>query len=163
MSAFYGKEILDLAIQIERNGRAFYNEMGNLVQDPELKEIYELLAKEEMKHIDEFNRLKEGLKGDRPDYSKEPEEFTLYLDVLADEHVFKADGSGEEMAREASGKVGGLEIGIQFEKDSILFFGELYQLIIEKERSVIHRLIQEEKKHLKKLSDMKKRLVSRPQ
>lgn len=161
MGTFYGKEILDLAIQIENNGKAFYQEMGGLVQDPELIEIYDFLANEEVKHIEAFNQIKETLKGDRPYHVMEGEEFSLYLTTLADENVFKADGSGEKKAKEVSGKIGGLDIGIQFEKDSILFFGELYRLIRENERAVIDRLIQEEKKHLLKLSDMKTRLVSK--
>lgn len=163
MGTFYGKEILDMAIQIEKNGRAFYEQMGNLVQDPELKEVYDFLANEEQKHIETCDRLKEGLEKDRPDHVMEPEEYTLYLDMFADEHIFKADGSGEKRAKEAEGKLGGLEIGIQFEKDSILFFGEIRQLIRAKEISVIDRLILEEKKHLQKLFDMKKRLVSKSQ
>lgn len=161
MGTFYGKEILDMAIQIEKNGKAFYKEMENLSQESELKEVYGLLAEEEVKHIEEFNRLRDDLKSDRPDHSLERDEYVLYLDLLADEHIFKADGSGEKMAGETVDKLGGLEIGIQFEKDSILFFWELYRLIMEKERSVIDRLIQEEKKHLQKLSAMKKRLVSK--
>ena len=157
MGVFYAREIVEVAIQIEKNGRAFYTAMEGSVEDPELKGTYAFLAREEAKHIERFSQLGDRVKKGRPGTFMESEEYGLYLEALADEHVFRADGSGEKMARKAKGKIGGLDIGIQFEKDTILFFEELCGLIHAKDRSVIDRLISEEKAHLKKLLDMKKK------
>ena len=51
--AFSQSEVVELGIQIEKNGRDFYNELVARSESAEAKEIYKFLAGEEEKHIDE--------------------------------------------------------------------------------------------------------------
>ena len=50
-----------------------------------------------------------------------------------------------------------IELGIGFEKDSILFYHEMENFVPEAERSIIENLLKEEQRHLKKLSLLKRR------
>jgi rubrerythrin len=43
--------VLEEAMEVERQGEAFYQEAAELVQDPTGKKVFDTLAKDEMKHL----------------------------------------------------------------------------------------------------------------
>jgi len=49
-----------------------------------------------------------------------------------------------------------IQIAIGFEKDSLLFFGEIGKFVPNYDRQVIEELIRQEREHLSKLSELKK-------
>lgn len=157
MKAFFGKEILEAAVQIERNGQAFYEQVSQQTTDQGVREVFSDLAVEEKKHISQFQALSDCLV-DPPD-SMEREDYALYLDHLIVEHVFKEDGSGERKAGETKSAVEAVGLGIQFEKDTLLFFHELHPLVRAEEQRVVDQLILWEKEHLVRLVRLKRRLL----
>ena len=48
---FAGSEIIEIGIQIEKNGRDFYDELVKTADDPRAKEAFKALSEEESKHI----------------------------------------------------------------------------------------------------------------
>ncbi|RME26987.1 MAG: hypothetical protein D6800_05670 [Candidatus Zixiibacteriota bacterium] len=54
------KDILDFALQMERDGKKFYEEQAARTSQPEVKEILLTLAAEEEKHFKFFMKMKEG-------------------------------------------------------------------------------------------------------
>jgi rubrerythrin len=52
--------VFDFAIQMEEDGRKFYEKLAEEASEPELKSIFELLAEEERKHRDIFLAMKNG-------------------------------------------------------------------------------------------------------
>ena len=44
-------EILKTAILLERRGKAFYSQVAEQTKDPDVKNIFEIMAKEEDDHI----------------------------------------------------------------------------------------------------------------
>jgi rubrerythrin len=52
--------IIDYALQMELDGKAFYERSAQQTQHPELKKILFNLAEEEQRHYQFFKRLKEG-------------------------------------------------------------------------------------------------------
>jgi rubrerythrin len=81
----------------------------------------------------------------------------LYLKSLVDSAVFSNVTEARQKANKVSNEVEALDTGIQAEKDSILFYMELQNLVRERDREVILNIVDEEKKHLRQLSELKKR------
>ena len=56
-NVFSGSEIAEMGIQIEKNGKDFYNTLGTQSKDQKAKKVFEYLAQEEEKHIATFQRI----------------------------------------------------------------------------------------------------------
>ena len=56
---FAGSEIVELGIQIEKNGLDFYNTLSGQAKNEKAKELFGFLAGEEAKHIQVFNKILE--------------------------------------------------------------------------------------------------------
>ena len=54
-------EILEFAMKMERDGKAFYEQAASKANRPELKKIFTTLAEEELRHFKIFKNLKEGM------------------------------------------------------------------------------------------------------
>ena len=72
--------------------------------------------------------------------------------------MFTAADQGEVLANTVGGEKEALEYAIKMEKDSLLFYYELLSMVREKDRGVVNRIIQEEKKHLTKLNEVRKEI-----
>lgn len=151
LTTFSGEEIVQLAVAIEKQGQKFYEIAASKVDDPEVKAMFELLANEEAQHIKDFEKLGEKLTGDFTPNESYVGEYGDYLKVLIDNHVFNHDNIEKflenlTVAREA------MAIAFRFEKDSILIFQELYNVVNEEGKGILAELIEQEKQHIKKLA-----------
>jgi rubrerythrin len=153
---FSGSELLDIAMGIERNGMAFYQALADKTGKRDVKDIYSYLAGEEKKHLDTFQGMSDFLGQVKPPETY-TEEYTLYLKSLVDSAVFSNVTEAQQKAGKMSNEIEALDTGIQAEKDSILFYMELQNLVRERDREVVLNIVDEEKKHLRQLSELKKR------
>ena len=152
---FKGSEIVEIGIQIEKNGLEFYRFLANSSQNGRVKESCKFLAGEEKKHIEDFEKLLPSLERYVPPESY-PGEYESYVKALSEEHVFTNDKVVKDMIQKAPGDEEAIRIAIGFEKDSILFFGEMSKFVPGKDQKVIEELISQEREHLRKLSELKK-------
>jgi rubrerythrin len=157
MGAFFAKEIVEAAIRIEKNGLSYYRYLAEAEKRKDIREVFNYLAEEEMRHIAAFEHLAESLQ-EPPDHTWEREDFGLYLESLSEDSVFKDDGSGEKKAGDVKSVLEAVELGIRFEKDTILFFQELHNLVRREEHEVVDQLICWEKNHLVRLIRLKRQL-----
>jgi rubrerythrin len=151
---FSGSELLEIAMGIERNGIAFYQAVADKTKDRDAKGIYNYLAGEEKKHLDTFRGMSDSLAQVKPPETY-TEEYMLYLKALVDSAVFSNVTEAQQKAGKVSGQIEAIDTGIQAEKDSILFYTELQNLVRERDRKVVLSILDEEKKHLRQLSDLK--------
>jgi len=152
---FNADEVFQIAIDIEENGKRFYEKAMDIVDNPDVKAILGSLAKDEAEHLKRFTELKAQLpKTATEDTVWDPEhEMNQYLQMMADIHVFRSDLDVEKKLSQAKNPEDILRLGIQFEKDSIVFFVTMQDSTEEKKgREFIGQLIDEEKEHLKRLS-----------
>lgn len=152
---FNAEEIFQIAMDIEKNGKGFYDKAMDLVDDSDVKALLASLGQDEVEHLKSFTDLKAQLpKAATEDTVWDPEhEMNRYLQMMADMHVFRSDLDVEEQLSRVKGLEDALNLAIQFEKDSIIFFLTMQDATEEKKgREFIGRLVDEEKKHLKKLS-----------
>jgi len=155
---FSGSELLEVAIGIERNGMAFYQALADKTGSKDVKDIYNYLAGEEKKHLDTFQGMSDSLGQAKPQETY-TEEYMLYLKSLIDNVVFSNVTEAQQKAARVFNEIEAVDTGIQAEKDSILFYTELQNLVREMDRKVILNIVDEEKKHLRQLSELKKGLT----
>ncbi len=154
---FSGNEIVDIAIKIEENGQAFYLAAAERAEDENLATALRKLAEDEVEHKATFEAL---YKSDE-DYSLDAgynEEVDAYIKAMAAAQVFAPGKSVAELARSAKDIFEVLVLAMGAEKDSILYYSEMKEWVQPKDRDVINKIISEEKRHLKELTDLYDRL-----
>jgi len=147
--SFSGNELIDIAIGIERRGIAFYDIMTRSTDSAEARDIFQHLADMEREHMQIFEAMRNQSEKFQPAETYEGEH-EAYLQALADSAVFTDDVITSELASQADSDIEALELAINAEKDSLLFY---YQI-----QPTVDRILTEEKSHLTQLTALKKRL-----
>lgn len=156
MAFLIAAEALKWAMEIEKNGEVFYNEVAAKSADPEVKALFEDLAAQERGHYRVFQKMLEEVKPE-PDLSSvgvQYEEYQTYLQVALDNALFAGPDKGLTLARESPDRKTALRAAMGFEKDTLLFFYDLREMVSEAERRTISDVILEEKAHLRRLAKM---------
>jgi rubrerythrin len=153
---FSGNEAAELGIEIEKNGKAFYERASENAKNPKAKEIFKFLAGEEDKHISAFQHLIKDK--DTSDSETYPDEYAEYLKNLADMNVFVKKDTGAGIADKAKNETEVIDLAIGFEKDSILLFHEMEKVISKTGYKTVEELIKQEQKHVSVLIELKKTL-----
>ncbi|MBN2190424.1 MAG: ferritin family protein [Candidatus Aureabacteria bacterium] len=153
-SSFSGSEIVELGIQIERNGFDFYNDLASAIKDEKAKEVFEFLAVEESKHIKVFGKILNSVQDYEP-VELYPEEYFAYLKKIADQSVFTKDDKGHEIASKIKDRGEAIEMAVSFEEESIRFFEEAKKVVSPEDELLIDKIILQEEEHIKKLNGLK--------
>lgn len=151
---FSGCEIVEIGINIEKNGRDFYGALAQKSTAPEIVETFEYLKEAETEH----ERVLEELFSQTCEYNPKeayPEEYFSYMKALSGQYVFTEKGAGGKLAEKIKNNEEALDAAIQLEKDSVLFYEEMKKVVPEKDRSIVDKIISEEKKHVVKLCELK--------
>src|SRR3990170_8532013 len=114
---FTGREMLETAIEIERNGFSFYSE---LARAGKARFTFEHLAGQEKRHESLFQGMLDAL-GQAPTPESYNGELALYIKTLASERVFKSPQEAREMAQKLS-PGGGPPAAPRGEKETLPFF-----------------------------------------
>ena len=154
---FSASEIVEIGIQIERNGKDFYEAVAKLAKDSKAIEVFSFLAREEDRHIQSFTNILSQIKKYEPSEAY-PGEYFTYLKALSDGYVFTKENKGQEAAENIKTELEAVELGIGFEKDSILFYHGMKRVVLEPQQKIIDRLIEEEQGHLRTLAELKRNM-----
>jgi len=153
-----GDELVNLAIDIERRGIAFYDIMARTAENDATREAFRYLVEMEREHVRTFQSLLSDAGKSRPSKDR-AQGNVIYLQALADSAVFTEDMATGETAAQVASDIGALELSISAEKDSILFYYELRDILTEPLGNEISKIIDEEKTHLSQLSTIKSKLA----
>lgn len=153
-NVFGGNEIVEMGIQIEKNGKDFYDTLSAKSKDEKAKDIFCYLAEQEKKHIDIFEKILQAVHKYEPPESY-PGEYFAYMKALASEYVFTKKNKGKEIAKSTKSDREAVELGIKFEKDSILFYEGMQKVVPDNQRKIVDALIAQEKEHLCDLYNIK--------
>jgi rubrerythrin len=161
MSVTYNaEEIYDMGIQIERNGKAFYQAAAEWATDGEVKKLLNDLAQWENAHIGLFKELKKKIPTDLqtdPIFDLDQQQL-LYLKAAADTHVFTREADPEALAGTCKTPMEVLKIALVFEKDSVVLYTAMKDLVPESlGKDDIDRLIQEEIGHISMIHEWMER------
>ena len=155
MAVLTAAEALKWALEIEKNGEVFYNAVAAKSADPEVKALFGDLAAQERGHYQVFQKMLEEVKPE-PDLSNvEYDEYQTYLQVALDSALFAGPDKGLTLAKQAQDLATALRAAIGFEKDTLLFFYDLREMMVsDAERGAISDVILEEKAHVRRLAKM---------
>jgi len=146
---FNADDIFEMAVKIEQNGALFYRDAAGQIEGKKNKDFLLELARMEEEHELIFSNLKKELTAqEKLATIFDPEdENILYLKAFADSKVFfKKEKPGSNFKTI-------LNCAIQTEKDSIVFYLGIKELVSEKYgRSKIDIIIKEEMGHIRLLA-----------
>ncbi|MEE9514688.1 MAG: ferritin family protein [Candidatus Brocadiales bacterium] len=148
-------EALRIASNIEKEGYNLYIEASKRAKDGKSKQMFERLAEAEQKHLVHFDDLRMSLhekKGQVP-WGEDDELVSAYINNLVHTGIFSSAEKKRAAAKKDISEIESCKMGIQTEKDSILFFGEAARLCKNRQgRKMFKTLVEEEKQHLTELA-----------
>ena len=156
--SFSGSELINIAIGIERRGIAFYDIMTKSTENTVARDVFQYLADMERQHIQIFQGMLKEADKYQPSETYAGE-YAAYLQALVDSAVFTDDVVTSEMATQADSDIKALELAISSEKDSLLFYYEMKDIMPQQAQPMVIKIITEEKSHLRELSELKKKLA----
>lgn len=152
---FNARELLEIAIQIEVNGSAYYSRMADKAVSREVKEVFTQLARAEKQHVADFQRIRDHLSNEDFEIPQEYQtpDIHIYLQAFSDGQVFPHWRDADEIVKEIASDKQALNHAVNFEKDSIIFFHEIHDVLpVESpDRKAVGELIRQEKIHIGRL------------
>jgi rubrerythrin len=148
--SFNVDEIFLMAEEIEKNGASFYREAARKTGDKATQKILTNLAAMEDGHLKIFQSMRKQLDvSDKEQTAFDPEnEAALYLQAMAASHGIEGKKdratklTGNETIREV------FEIAVYAEKNSIVFYTALKEIVSATGRDKVDTIISEELGHL---------------
>lgn len=148
---FTAHEILDLAIQLEENGKAVYREAAGRAKNADIRDLLLWMAEEEDQHIRLFKEIKEEIESRSINPFMEEMSRKVFGGILGDKSFSHREVNFAEI-----GRIGDLmKIFIEFEKETVLFYETLIPFI--EDNHTLHyvtKIIAEENNHIKKLQEL---------
>jgi len=148
---FKASEIVEMAVQEERNGVAFYEALAKKTTDAKMKEFAQRMAAEERRHEQEFTRMRDELGQYVPPESY-PGEYMNYVGALVDDRFLPDEEKAAESVAQAADDREVIKNALRFEKETLLFFTEMKQFVPARDARTIDTLIDEERQHITDLT-----------
>ena len=156
---FNASEVFIMAEEIERNGAKFYR--ASAKKFPDVSDTFIQLAEMEDEHGKTFKAMHAELSGpevDPPVFDPDGQA-DMYLEVMADDHVFDIKTDPLELLNNIETAKDVLLMAVTMEKDSIAFYVGLRASVSNKAgKDKIEAIITEEYNHIVTLSKMLKDL-----
>lgn len=152
---FNADEMFEIAQWIERNGAKFYRRAAEVFPDSPLAERFASLAQWEEEHERTFAKMRAELKeSEKQETAYDPyDEAALYLRALATGKVFAPDADPSAEVDGAGTVKDVVSLAIGKEKDSILFYTGMRELVPPRlGREKLEAIIKEEMKHVAMLN-----------
>jgi rubrerythrin len=155
------KDILEIALKIERDGKAFYMGLSNHVANPEAKTFLEAMSKEESLHESQLKILFEE-KGNKIFDSENQDSLNEFIktnfqtDIFPDvEEIFSTNKEFESLER-------AINFAIDAEKTSKEFYAILGEYCDDFEAKTALILLEKaEAEHLKRILEIKDNLFNK--
>lgn len=148
---FSEREILEIAIRMEKNGEHEYRRAAGELSDQTLVESLEWMADEEREHGNFFSGLLEELEARAKSHFGEELDAAFLKDLIGGSSLSlkTVDFNDVESVAEL------LKIYIGFEEDSILFYEMITPMIDNLDtRFQVERIVTEERGHVKRLKEL---------
>jgi rubrerythrin len=143
-------EIVDIAIQVEKNGERLYRKAVEKVPNPSLIPLLQWLADEEVNHFKWFTELKHTVHTNEVDPRLDEMGRTILRGVVGDQSfsLDEVDFSSIDHVKDLLG------LAIEFEKDTVLFY-EMIGAFIQGGETLnqLKAIIEEERRHITILED----------
>lgn len=150
-------EILDMAIQIEHHGIAFYRACLKSPVAAPLKDVFRYLIDQEHNHVQVFRTMKQEVADDAlpEDY---PGEMQNYIRSFVKKEVFYGPEAASQKASGLEHPLEAVDLAIDFEERSIRFYSEVKPRVRRSESDQLDKVIAEEHGHIRDLDELRKKI-----
>jgi rubrerythrin len=139
-------QAIETAIQIEKDGLAFYTEAARQTNDPNGKKMFQSLAKDEAAHLRLFETVHESLL--KEGHWPSPEEVAAISPKRLDRPPIFPTGDAIKATETPERELSALRRGIQAEKDSIAFYSQQMEKTDDPDAKAMYAyLIEQEEGH----------------
>jgi rubrerythrin len=154
MAKFSTREAVEMAVQTERLGYQFYNEMADRFKDHEgLSDLFRRLALKEKSHEAVFARLRDQAAAEDIDH---PEEVAHYMRAMVESEFFIGNEKSLPSMDNVKTVGDAVDYALGFEKETLLFFVGLRDMLGD--GGAMDAVINEERSHIAWLSEFKGKL-----
>ncbi len=148
------RDMVEMAIQTEQNGSAFYTGAAAQAGSPEMAKLLRWLASQEQEHASVFRTMLTS-----PERHQPAEQYggqrSGFVQALLEARVLPDKETGAQRLAAMTGDEEILDFALGFEKDTILFMYEMRDVSSPASRETLDRLIREEKTHVARLLALK--------
>jgi len=149
---FVIRDIIEFAIQIEKNAEKIYRTAQTKLTNSSLISTLEWLAEEEVNHAKWFSELKEKINLNLSDPAIEEMGRTLLKDVLGSQSFSLREADFTEMRNLEEL----LALAAEFERDKVMFYEMLRPFIEDRETvTFLEKIISEENRHIQRVQSLK--------
>ena len=154
MAIFQATDIIEMAMEVEKSGEIFYGAVANKAASPTVRALFEDLAQQERYHYRAFQTLTRTTWEQSPTLEGDWDQYLMYLQATIQSAFFQGSDKALSLADQVTDEKQALQMALDFEKETMLFFYDLRDKISEKDRAVVERIIAEERTHVKRLAEM---------
>lgn len=155
---FSAEDVVKIAVEIEKRGRDFYSSLIDRFDDAAVVDIFRTMTTEETKHEQLFSAFLQDFKNIRIRDGFN-EERGYFMEALASAHIFINDESLEQRVKKIKTSLDAIDLAIEFEKDSVVYFTGMKEYVFEDDQGIIDSLAKEEMLHVVRLLDMKNEVL----
>ena len=154
MKKFSIREVVEQAVQTEKLGYDFYSGMSKkFAKESKFKKLFDALAVMEQQHEKIFLELRDKVE----DHNIEnPEEVSAYLRAIVESEFFLGKNKSLPSLEHLKSFADAVKFALGFERETLLYYYSLKDVVKEKE--LVNEIIEEEKSHIRWLSEFKKKL-----
>ncbi|NLG50475.1 MAG: ferritin family protein [Chloroflexi bacterium] len=153
-----GADLIDLAVQTEERGEAFYREAKAQAKTSKARELFAYLAEQEVRHKRVFQGLVSAIVVTEMDPTTW-EEALAYIASTVDRAFFTADAPIRAVPQGAT-ETEMINRAIEFEQQTLLFFYALRDLAQPVNRPIIDKIVEEERRHVARLAALREQQAS---
>jgi rubrerythrin len=145
--------MIEIAIRLEETGAAFYEGAAETATSPGITALFHDLAEQEVRH----RRAFQAMGRDVVELALSPDQwadFQAYVGALLQQNLFDQPHVALSRAIGVVEEGEALRAALGFEKETLLFYYELREALRGEGQLVLDDIIQEEKRHIRRLSGM---------
>jgi rubrerythrin len=154
MALIDARELLKIAKRDEDVGADFYAALAEKTDDEKLKKRFLEIKEQELHHSKRFQAMLDELS----DYVPREESFgdyENYYNSFLSKRSYMETEDAVELARNVKDDVEGIKLALSQEKNTLLFFIEMKELVpTNQHKEFVQMVIDEEREHIAELSDM---------
>ncbi len=159
MKKYSARDVLNQAMQIEEAGNKFYNRLSEIAEDPEQKKIFQVMASEELKHIEIYKGFIDKLEELATDQQNAEDEFDPAKHELLKDRIFNRLNIVQK-----AGKIktvsAALNYLVEIEIDVVDFFENFRKLLNAADQLQLSTVTNEERGHVKMLVNLRQQYKS---
>jgi rubrerythrin len=156
MQTYSIREAVEMALQTEKTGYAFYTGMmEKFAEDEGLRDVFGRLAQQEQVHERTFEKLLEKVPDGEPEGWSEAQP---YFRAIVESEFFLGKGKSLPSMEHVKTAMDAVDFAINFEKETALYFLALKDMVKEKE--LVDAIIAEEKGHIQWLTHFRETIKS---